>query len=142
VKKSTYELIVDPLNLENARTDNLKVNRISIEIYHRDSIIEEDNTINQKLCDKYERYRDIYELKNMLSYLLRTKLLIDKYSKLELFHVLSVSTNTDQFLGEETSERRDARNKKHLSVLFSSKVIDYINASDVKLPYENFIMNK
>jgi hypothetical protein len=143
-KKSTYEFVVDPLNLENARTDTLQVNRASIEFYYWDSIIEEDNTIKQKLFDKYELYRKVYELKNKKSYPLPAKLLIDKYSKLELFHALSVSTNTDQFLGEETSERREEMPeiKKHLSVLFSSKVIDYINASDVKLRSENYLMNK
>jgi hypothetical protein len=68
-KSSAYEFIVDPLNFKTTRNLELKVNRVSIEFYHWDSNIEEDNKMKQGYFDKYQEYSKAYELKNKMSYI-------------------------------------------------------------------------
>jgi hypothetical protein len=52
-------------------------------------------------------------------------------------------TNTDQFLGEEINEIRVElpEVKKHLNVLFSTKVLDYTNSLNLKILSWRFLMN-
>jgi response regulator of citrate/malate metabolism len=116
-KRSANEFIVDPLDLERVRHENFKMSRVSIEFYHWDSNIEKDNELKQRMFDEYEKYRN----SNDESFPLPKQLTINKFSQLELFYALSVSTNTDQFLEEITTEMRVEMPeiKKHLNVLFS-----------------------
>jgi hypothetical protein len=131
-KKSANEFTVNPLDFERVKGNNLEVNKVSIEFYHWDSNIEIENKLKQRLFREYEKYRMVYQLKrNRQSFQVPRQLIICKCSQLELFHTLSVSTNTDQFLGEETTEMRVEMSeiKKHLNVLFSRKVLAYAQAS-------------
>jgi hypothetical protein len=125
-KRSANEFTVEPFDLERIRHDHLKMSRVSIEFYHWDSNIKKDNELKQRLFDKYEKYRKTYGLKIDQSFLLPKQLIISKCSQLELFHALSVSTNTDQFLEEITTEMRVEMPeiKKNLNVLFSRQALE------------------
>jgi hypothetical protein len=68
-KSSAYEFTVDPLNCESIRNDELKVSRVSIEFYHWDSNIDEDNEMKKKYFNQYREYSKAYELKNKMSYI-------------------------------------------------------------------------
>jgi hypothetical protein len=130
-KRLANEFTVDPLDLERVRHENFKMSRVSIEFYHWDSNIEEDNELKQRMFDEYEKYRKNYEEMNDESFPLPKQLIINKFSQLELFYALSVSTNTDQFLEEITAEMRVEMPeiKKHLNVLFSRKAQGFIKNS-------------
>jgi hypothetical protein len=120
-KKSAYEYTVNPLEDENK---HLSVYRVSVELFLFNSKIPKDKNIFENLMEDYENYRKAYQLKIEQSYSLPRTLSMNSIYQLQLFQALSVMTNSDQFLNQVRIPMPDI--SKHLNVLFSRKVSEYI----------------
>jgi hypothetical protein len=97
---------------------------VSVELFLWNSKLPKDNDIFANLIEDYEKYRKAYQLKIEQSFSLPRVISISSFDQLQLFQALSVMTNSDQFLNEIKMPMPEI--SKHLNVLFSQNVIEYI----------------
>jgi hypothetical protein len=137
-KRSASEYIVDPLKIQNK---NLRVYRVSFELFLWNSKLPKDNDIFANLIEDYEKYRKAYQLKIEQSFSLPRIISISSFDQLQLFQTLSVMTNSDQFSNEIRIPMQEI--SKHLNVLFSRNVIEYIRKNkSIKQEHSMFSNSK
>jgi hypothetical protein len=135
-KKSASEYTVYPLKIQNK---NLRVYRVSVELFLWNSKLPKENDIFSNLIEDYEKYRKAYQLKIEQSFSLPNVISIGSFDQLQLFQALSVMTNIDQFSNETRIQISEI--SKNLNFLFSRKVNEYIQKNKL-INQESSIFSK